>query len=213
MIRLSTTLNARVLHHNPEIGLSTLFFDDGELRVPKVDAPPGAGVAVQIDASDVSIALSRPMDVSITNRLPGTIVELEYLSAPYARVTFDLGHTRIHSLVTWESVERLGLQTGLRAWVMVKTVAISKMDLKPHELPEPRPALAPRNPQSREAVSSPIAAAAAVDERRSTERNSATSRSPKTVTSAPAPRRPGNVSMTFDSNVRLSASVMSQVLR
>ena len=86
------------------------------------------------------------MDVSITNRLPGTIVELEYLSAPYARVTFDLGHTRIHSLVTWELVERLGLQTGLRAWVMVKTVAISKMDLKPHELPEPRPALAPRNP-------------------------------------------------------------------
>jgi molybdate transport system ATP-binding protein len=147
MIRLTTTLNARVLHHNPEMGLSTLYFDDGELRVPKVDAAPGAGVAVHIDASDVSIALSRPMDVSITNRLPGTIIELEYLNAPYARVTFDLGVTRIHSLVTWESVERLGLQTGLRAWVMVKTVAISKMDLKPHELPEPRSALAPRNPR------------------------------------------------------------------
>jgi molybdate transport system ATP-binding protein len=146
MPRISTTLNARVLHHSPEIGLSTLFFEDGELRVPKVDAPPGAGVAVEIDASDVSIALSRPMDVSITNRLPGTIAEVEYLNAPYACVTFDLGATRIHSLVTWESVERLGLQPGLRAWVMVKTVAISKMDLKPHELPEPRPALAPRNP-------------------------------------------------------------------
>jgi molybdate transport system ATP-binding protein len=147
MIRLSTTLNARVLRHDPELGLSTLFFEDGELRVPKVDAPAGGGVAVEIDASDVSIALSRPMDVSITNRLPGTIVEVERLALPYVRVTFDLGSTRIHSLVTWESVERLGLQTGLRAWVMVKTVAISKMGLKPDELPEPRPALAPRNPR------------------------------------------------------------------
>jgi molybdate transport system ATP-binding protein len=147
MIRLFTTLNARVLRHDPELGLSTLFFEDGELRVPLVDAPAGGGVAVEIDASDVSIALSRPMDVSITNRLPGTIVEVERLALPYVRVTFDLGATRIHSLVTGESVERLGLQTGLRAWVMVKTVAISKMGLKPHELPEPRPALAPRNPR------------------------------------------------------------------
>src|SRR5208282_565965 len=120
MIRLSTTLNARVLRHNADIGLSTLYFDDGELRVPKVDAPPGTGVAVHIDASDVSIALSRPMDVSITNRLPGTIIEVEYLAAPFARVTFDLGVTHLHSLVTWESVERLALEPGVRAWAMVK---------------------------------------------------------------------------------------------
>ncbi len=112
--------------------------------MPKVDAPVGAGVAVQIDASDVSIALSRPMDVSITNRLPGTIVEVEYLTAPYARVTFDLGVNRLHSLVTWESVERLALEPGLKAWAMVKTVAISKMNLSPDEIPQPRPGLAPR---------------------------------------------------------------------
>ncbi len=145
MIRLSTTLQARVLRHNAEIGLSTLFFGDGELRVPKIDAPPGSGVAVEIDASDVSIALSRPMDVSITNRFPGTVAEVEYLAAPYARVTLDLGTSRIHALVTWESVERLALEPGVRAWAMIKTVAISNMDLNPDELPSPRPPLAPRN--------------------------------------------------------------------
>jgi molybdate transport system ATP-binding protein len=131
MIRLSTTLHTRVLRHDPEIGLSTIFFGDGELRVPKIDAPVGAGVAVEIDASDVSIALSRPMDVSITNRLPGTIVEMERLALPFVRVTFDLGSCRIHALVTWESVERLALEPGLRAWVMIKTVAISKMNVSP----------------------------------------------------------------------------------
>ena len=144
MIRISTTLRARVLHHYAEIGLSTLLFEDGELRVPKIDAAPGVGVLVEIDASDVSISLSRPMDVSITNRLPGTIVGVEYLSAPYARVTFDLGNTRLHALVTWESVERLALEPGLKAWAMVKTVAISKVGINPDELPRPRPELASR---------------------------------------------------------------------
>jgi molybdate transport system ATP-binding protein len=139
MIRLSTTLEARVLRHHPKVGLTTLFLNSFELRVPKVDAEPGTGVAIVINASDVSIALSRPMDVSITNRLPGTIIEVEYLEAPYARVTFDLGSCHLHSLVTWESVERLGLEPGLKAWAMIKTVAIERTNIKVDGLPEPRP--------------------------------------------------------------------------
>ena len=75
----ATTLHARVLRHDSRHGLSTLFFGDGELRVPIVAAPVDSGVKVTIYARDVSIALSRPMDVSITNRLPGTIVEIEPL--------------------------------------------------------------------------------------------------------------------------------------
>lgn len=129
MIRLSTTLNARVLRHDKPMGLTALTFDGGELRVPMIEAPPGSSVAVEIDASDVSIALSRPMDVSITNRLPGTIAEVEYLDAPHARVTLDLGAARLHALVTWEFVQRLALSPGVRAWAMVKTVAISKMNV------------------------------------------------------------------------------------
>ncbi|MGA9550063.1 MAG: molybdenum ABC transporter ATP-binding protein, partial [Rhodomicrobium sp.] len=69
MIRLSTMLEARVLRHYPKVGVTTLFLSSFELRVPKVDAEPGTGVAIVINASDVSIALSRPMDISITNRL------------------------------------------------------------------------------------------------------------------------------------------------
>jgi molybdate transport system ATP-binding protein len=147
MMKLSTILHARVLHHRPEAGLSTLLFDGGELRVPMIGAEPGSGVAVEIDASDVAISLSRPMDVSITNRLPGTIAGVEYLGAPYARVTFDLGVCQLHALVTWESVERLGLEPGVRAWAMVKTVAISKIEINPEELPQPRPPLAPPGPK------------------------------------------------------------------
>jgi molybdate transport system ATP-binding protein len=135
---LRTALHAKVLRHDAAYGLSTLFFGDGELRVPLVDAPVGSGVRVTIDARDVSIALSRPMDVSITNRLPGTIVAIESLALPYVRVTFDLGTTRLDALVTTESVERLGLELGLRAWAMIKTVAIGKDAVQAADIPTPR---------------------------------------------------------------------------
>jgi molybdate transport system ATP-binding protein len=137
-LQLSTRLDARVLRHDRHYGLSTLFFGDGELRVPIVAAPVDSGVTVIIDARDVSIALSRPMDVSITNRLPGTIVEMEALDLPYVRVTFELGANRLHALVTTESVERLALEPGLRAWAMIKTVAIEDVALRPSAVPKPR---------------------------------------------------------------------------
>lgn len=136
--RLSTRLAARVLRHDPAYGLSTLYFGDGELRVPMVDAPVDAGVVAVIDARDVSVALTRPMDVSITNRLPGTIVEMERLALPYVRVVFELGANRLHALVTTESVERLGLEIGLRAWAMVKTVAIADVAIQSRSVPTPR---------------------------------------------------------------------------
>jgi len=135
---LRTIVPARVLRHDPHYALSTLFFADGELRVPMVDAPVNAGVSVTIEARDVSIALSRPMDVSITNRLPGKIEQILPLDPPYVRVTFDLGSTRLHALVTLESVERLALEAGISAWAMIKTVAIGPGAVRPSELPRPR---------------------------------------------------------------------------
>lgn len=142
---IEATVFARVLRRDTDLALTTLFFDDGELRVPMTEHPVDAAVQVRIDARDVSIALSRPMDVSITNRLPGEIVEIEYLAPPYVRVTFDLGKTRIHSLITNESVERLALVLGLRAWAMIKAVAISEQNLTPDRAPRPRPWPAARN--------------------------------------------------------------------
>ncbi len=137
--RLFSRLSARVLRHDAGLGLTTLYFQDGELRVPQIDIPVQAGVIVRIDASDVSIALSRPMDVSITNRLPGKITELAYLDPPYVRARFELGETRLTALVTRESVERLALVAGLEAWVMIKAVAISRGALTPDHAPTPRP--------------------------------------------------------------------------
>jgi len=137
-LALVTKLDARVIRHDATYGLSTLFFGDGELRVPLIAAPIDSGVRVTIDARDVSIALSRPMDVSITNRIPGAIAAIEPLVPPYVRVVLDLGSTMLEALVTTESVERLGLDVGLRAWAMIKTVAIGKVAIEAAATPQPR---------------------------------------------------------------------------
>jgi molybdate transport system ATP-binding protein len=136
---LSAMMSARVLTHDLDLALTTLLFADGELRVPIIDSPLDSAVRVRIDAQDVSIALSRPMDVSITNRLPGRIAELEPLTAPYVRATCDLGRTQIHALIMGESVDRLALVPGLKVWVMIKAAAIAGPDLKPDLAPRPRP--------------------------------------------------------------------------
>lgn len=125
MTVLSSRILARVTRQDPAIGLTSLWFGAGEFRVPHVEAEIGAVLALDIDARDVAVALSRPMDVSITNRFPGTIVAVERLAAPYARVAFDLGGHRLDALVTWESVDRLALEPGLKAWAMVKSVALA----------------------------------------------------------------------------------------
>ncbi len=135
---LETTVFARILRHDPELALTSLLFDDGELRLPMVNYSVGSSVVVKIDARDVSIALSRPMDVSITNRLPGTIDEIEYLALPYVRATLSLGKTRVHSLITRKSVVRLALQPGIKAWAMIKAVAISGRGVRPDRAPQPR---------------------------------------------------------------------------
>jgi molybdate transport system ATP-binding protein len=135
--RLKTMVWARILRQDADLGMTTLFFADGELRVPRVDLPVGSAVKVRIEGRDVSVALSRPMDVSIINRLPGEVAELQFLRPPYARATFNLGTTRLHALITRESVERLALVPGLGAWAMIKAVAIS--DLSQDRAPHPRP--------------------------------------------------------------------------
>lgn len=139
MNRIATTLSASVLRHAASVGMSTLRFADGELSVPMVEQPVGSSVTVEIDARDVSIALTRPMDVSITNRLPGTIIAVTHLDAPYARVVVDLGTTHLDALVTWESVERLALEPGLKAWAMIKSVAIGQHAIRADRVPAPRP--------------------------------------------------------------------------
>lgn len=138
MEKYSSALMARVLRHDAVYGLSVLHFSGGEMKVPQVAQPLGTAVRVTIEDRDVAIALTRPMDVSVTNRLPGRVTAIAPLQKPYVRVSIDLGGADIAALVTAESVDRLGLEPGLSVWALVKSVAIGPEAVST-AAPEPRP--------------------------------------------------------------------------
>jgi molybdate transport system ATP-binding protein len=117
-------LECAVAQHNDDYALTTLHFSDGQLRVPRVDLAPGTSVRVRIQSRDVTLALSRPMDVSIMNKLPGRIVSITPQDGPYAEVVLSLGENTLRSLVTRESCDRLGLQPETLVWALVKSVAL-----------------------------------------------------------------------------------------
>lgn len=121
---LGTILDCTVKAHDPGYALSTLAFPDGELRVPLVDLPVGAPARARVRSRDVAISLSRPMDVSVTNRLAGTVTEIRREEGPYADVGIALGHATLRALVTMESAERLALEPGMPVWLMIKAVAV-----------------------------------------------------------------------------------------
>ncbi|WP_084539847.1 molybdenum ABC transporter ATP-binding protein [Azorhizobium doebereinerae] len=121
---LGTILDCTVKAHDPAYALSTLAFQDGELRVPLVDLPVGTPARARVRSRDVALSLSRPMDVSVTNRLAGKVSDIRREEGPYADVGVDLGHATLRALVTKESVERLALEPGMPAWVMIKAVAV-----------------------------------------------------------------------------------------
>lgn len=119
-----SVIDCTVLAHDDDVELSTLSFPGGQLRVPRIDLGLGEPLRVRIRARDVALSLSRPMDVSITNRLPGRLVAIADQSGPYTEAIVDVGGgVTIRSLITRESAIRLGLEPGLAVWALVKTVA------------------------------------------------------------------------------------------
>ncbi len=122
-----TLLFATVASHEERYHLSTLACEGFELRVPQIDVAPGARVRVRIPARDVSLALSRPSDVSILNRIEGAVETIGAADGhpAYARVVVRVGqNTQLGTTITRESADRLALVPGLRVWCLVKSVQL-----------------------------------------------------------------------------------------
>lgn len=119
-------IDARVEGHDEADGLTTLVFDGGRLLVPVVDALPGERVRVRVRARDVAIALSPPADASFLNVLEGTVAGVTERSGPLVDVTLAVGRATIIARLSRRSLERLRLAPGVRAYALVKAVALDR---------------------------------------------------------------------------------------
>jgi molybdate transport system ATP-binding protein len=122
-------IDCTVAAHDDDYLLTTLHFDNGQLRVPAIDKPVGARVRLRLRARDISIAISEPRDLSISNSLMGTIADFAVRDGVFVDVTITVGATTIRALVSRESRDRLGLAVGQRVWALVKTVALDNRSL------------------------------------------------------------------------------------
>ena len=119
-------LEARVARQDLESGLATLEFEGGVLEVADVEALVGERVRIRVRARDVSIALGRPVGVSIRNILAGTVVGLGEEEGPNSDVQLDLGGTALIARITRKSAQDLGLRPGLAVFALIKSVSIDR---------------------------------------------------------------------------------------
>jgi molybdate transport system ATP-binding protein len=117
-------LECTVHAHDPAFHMTTIAFVDGKLQVPLLDLPLGTALRARLRARDVAIALNNPVDLSITNRLCGTVQSLTVREQTYVDVAIALGSTTVRALITRESAERLGLVAGTAVWALIKAVAL-----------------------------------------------------------------------------------------
>ena len=124
-----SVIEVKVLAHDLQYDLTTLGFAGGELTVPGIDALIGETVRARVRARDVSLALSRPADVSTLNVLRGRVIEVNAEEGPTANVRVAVGETSVVARITRLSVERLRLEPGREVYAMIKAISMDRQSL------------------------------------------------------------------------------------
>ena len=125
-----SVIEARVLAHDTNYGLTSLVHPAGPISVPGVVGEPGSAHRLLIRATDVALAVQRPRDVSFRTVLLGSIRDIETDEGPIARVEISLrGAGRLVALVTRKALDDLALDVGDDVFAMVKATAMDERSL------------------------------------------------------------------------------------
>lgn len=125
---VGAVLAAKVLAHHDD-GLSELDANGARLLLPRVPQAPGQGLRVRIMGQEVTIALTRPENISALNVLPATVEEVIPGTGPGAVVALSTQAGRVLARVTKRSAAALKLAPGLSCYAIIKTVAVAPQDV------------------------------------------------------------------------------------
>lgn len=105
--------------------LTQLTFAGGVLQVGRVDQSQGSSVRARVLARDVSIALQKPQQSSISNILPARILELCDEGSDKVMAKMAVGESDVLlSRITRRSKDVLQLAVGMDVYAQVKSVAL-----------------------------------------------------------------------------------------
>jgi molybdate transport system ATP-binding protein len=87
---------------------------------------PGDSIRLRVRARDVSIALTRPQDVSLLNVLPGRVSTLTAGAASSCDLRLDIGGINLAARITRLSADRLKLAVGTEVYALIKAISLDR---------------------------------------------------------------------------------------
>lgn len=124
----TTILNVRLAEKHPVYNMSSLALEDQLLWVNRINAEPGAKLRIQINASDISIALEKSAHSSIRNILRAEVVDCQTQSENIEVKLNVSGHIIWAQITPW-AYDELGLKPGQQVFAQIKSVSISRGSL------------------------------------------------------------------------------------
>lgn len=118
-------VSATVVEKSAQWSLIKASFDGGQLWVRDDGDPVGAQVRIRVLARDISIAKSAHSDTSIVNVLEGRVLEITADKHPAMSLSkIQVGGQIFIARTTNYSNHQLGITTGSRVWIQLKSVAV-----------------------------------------------------------------------------------------
>jgi molybdate transport system ATP-binding protein len=119
-------LTVKVAGVNAAYGLTELRHSSGTIWLAGPAGPIGGVARIIVNATDVTLSLVPPHDVSTRSVLCGTIETIE-TNGPLAIVTIALeGGGRLFATATRHALDELGLFGGVRVFALIKTSALDE---------------------------------------------------------------------------------------
>lgn len=123
-------INAKVARHDMDFQLTELDCGGARITMPYARLDVDSKVRVRIRARDVSLALTKPRDISIQNILSGTVDEIvEEADTAFAEILVDIGGARLRARITRKAVSELKLEIGKPVFALVKSISFDRRAL------------------------------------------------------------------------------------
>jgi molybdate transport system ATP-binding protein len=127
---LGAVLECQFTQLDEKWNLAQVSFAGGQLWLPHTsnfqqNKNQLTNFRVRILASDISISLVEPRDVSILNVIEAKVADISSeQKVGLSVISLDVGTSKILASLTTKSVDELGLKQGDKVWAMIKSVAI-----------------------------------------------------------------------------------------
>jgi len=122
----ATTLEGRVIDHDPDLGLARVDTPAGVLRIPVQEIAEGAHVRVRINCADAMIAVAKgELVVGALNVLPGVLVSLAPGDGPFEQARVRCGEGEIEVRAPRGFMQRAGVSTGDAVRLVLREASLS----------------------------------------------------------------------------------------